>query len=130
MDLKSLEMAKRRVGGSFRLSVLLQKRIIELVRGAPPVVDQADRERSPIEVALREILEGKIDLEMIPEEEFERLVEQARLEKEGRVKAEQSEAADAFAPRTAMPTIDLADTGGGGGGGGAGGGGDNNPPAP
>jgi len=34
MDLKSIESAKRMVGGSFRLSVLLQKRIIELVRGA------------------------------------------------------------------------------------------------
>ena len=107
MDLKSLEEAKRLVGGSFRLSVLLQKRIIELVRGAPAVVDNAERERSPIEVALREVMEGKISLEMIPEEEFEKLVEQARLEKEGRVKAQQEGDSD-LGPRPSMPTIDLA----------------------
>jgi len=107
MDLKSLEQAKRRVGGSFRLSVLLQKRIIELVRGAPAAIDQPERERSPIDVALREILEGKIDLEQIPAEEFDGLVEQARLEKEGRVTATREEE-DAFTPRAAMPTIDLA----------------------
>lgn len=107
MDLKSLEMAKQRVGGAFRLSVLLQKRIIELVRGAPPAVDNADRERSPIDVALREILENKISLESISAEEFEKMVEQARLEKEGRVSATRDED-DTFAPRTPMPTIDLA----------------------
>ncbi len=84
MDLKSIETAKRMVGGSFRLSVLLQKRIIELVRGAPPVIESPEKERGPIEVALREILEGKISLEMIPSEDFEKLVEQARQEKEAR----------------------------------------------
>ena len=107
MDLKSLEVAKRRIGGSFRLSVLLQKRIIELVRGAPPVIDYPDRERSPIEIALREILEGKISLEMIPPEEYEKLVEQARLEKEGRVKARGDSELD-LGPRPSIPTIDLA----------------------
>ena len=40
MDLKRLEAAKVKVGGTFRLSVLMQKRIIELVRGAPPAIDQ------------------------------------------------------------------------------------------
>ena len=106
MDLKSLEEAKRRVGGSFRLSVLLQKRIIELVRGAPAVVEHAERERGPIDVALREILEGKISLEMIPQEEFDKLVEQARLEKEGRVGAHEPDTT--FGPRPSMPTIELA----------------------
>jgi len=107
MDLKSLEKAKRRIGGSFRLSVLLQKRIIELVRGAPPMIEGAERLRGPIDVALKEILEEKISLEMIPKEEFEQLVEQARLEKEGRVKAQGEPELD-LGPRAAMPTIDLA----------------------
>lgn len=106
MDLKSLEIAKRRVGGAFRLSVLLQKRIIQLVRGAPAVVENADREKSPMDVALREILEGKISLEPIPADEFEKLVEAARIEKEGRALSREDE--DAFVPRAAMPTIDLA----------------------
>jgi DNA-directed RNA polymerase subunit K/omega len=107
MDLKSLELAKRRVGGTFRLSVLLQKRIIELVRGAPATVDNAERERSPIEVALREVLEGKIELEMIPEVEFTKLVEQARLEKEGRARAQGEDE-----PETGIrPIIDVPDIG-------------------
>src|SRR5262245_60410888 len=110
MDLKSLESAKRRVGGSFKLSVLLQKRIIELVRGAPPLADLAEVERSPIEVALREILEGKIDLEMIPAAEFERLVEEARLAKEGQIAATK-DAELGFSIRSPAPTIDfVADT--------------------
>ncbi len=108
MDLRNLENAKRRVGGSFRLSVLLQKRIIELVRGAPPVIETGASAAGPIDIALREILEEKITLEMIPEDEFEKLVEQARLEKEGRIAAS-PEAESAFGPPpTAMPTIDLA----------------------
>ena len=113
MDLKSIEAAKRRVGGAFRLSVLLQKRIIELVRGAPPVIDHAEKERGPIEVALREILEGKISLEMIPSEDFDKLVEQARQEKEARAAARD---ADMGAPPPMMggmggmggATLDLA----------------------
>jgi DNA-directed RNA polymerase subunit K/omega len=88
MDLKSIETAKRMVGGSFRFSVLLQKRIIELVRGAPPVIENAEKERGPIEVALKEILAGKISLELIDSGEFEKLVEQARQEKEARAVAE------------------------------------------
>ena len=71
--------------------MLLQKRIIELVRGAPPVIESPEKERGPIEVALREILEGKISLEMIPSDDFEKLVEQARQEKEARGGREQDE---------------------------------------
>ncbi|MSR47744.1 MAG: hypothetical protein EXS13_11905 [Planctomycetes bacterium] len=91
MDLKSIEAAKRRVGGAFRLSVLLQKRIIELVRGAPSVIDHPERERGPIQIALKEILDGKISLEMIPPEAFDKLVEQARQEKEARSAARDAE---------------------------------------
>ncbi len=106
MDLKSIEAAKRMVGGSFRLSVLLQKRIIELVRGAPPVIENADKERGPIDVALREILEGKISLEMIAPEEFEKLVEQARQENEARAAAREAEVGTL--QKMGGPTIDLA----------------------
>jgi len=106
MDLKSIEAAKRMVGGSFRLSVLLQKRIIELVRGAPPVIENADKERGPIQVALREILEGKISLEMIAPDEFDKLVEQARIEREQRAAAHEADAG--VAPKPSLPTIDIA----------------------
>ena len=107
MDFKSLEEAKRKVGGAFRLSVLLQKRIIELVRGGqPPTVESAERERSPIDVALREIVEDKISLEAIDPEEFEGMVEEARIAKEGMAAARGDEDTR-VAPPTAMPTIDL-----------------------
>ena len=101
MDLKSLEKAKSKVGGSFRLSVLMQKRIIELVRGAPPAVENAERERGPIEVALREILEEKISLEMVDPEEYDRLVEEARSDRAGRADLEPEDAG----PRSSIPTI-------------------------
>jgi len=107
MDLKSIEAAKRMVGGSFRLSVLLQKRIIELVRGAPPVVENPEKERGPIEVALREILEGKISLEMIPAEDFERLVEQARQEKEARGGRDEGSGTGMGAPMRPPSPLDL-----------------------
>ena len=107
MDLKSIEAAKRMVGGSFRLSVLLQKRIIELVRGAPPVIENAEKERGPIEVALREILEGKISLEMIASEEFDKLVEQARQEKEARGGHEGDAGAGMGAPIKLPSPLDL-----------------------
>jgi len=107
MDLKSIESAKRMVGGSFRLSVLLQKRIIELVRGAPPVIESPEKERGPIEVALREILEGKISLEMIPSDDFEKLVEQARQEKEARGGREQDGVGMMGAPIKPPSPLDL-----------------------
>ena len=108
MDLKSIEAAKRSVGGSFRLSVLLQKRIIELVRGAPPVIENAERERGPIEIALREILENKISLEMVDSGEFEKLVEQARQDKESRTAGEAEAADAALPPRRPGPSFDIA----------------------
>jgi len=58
MDAKKLREAKKKIGNTFELTVLLQKRCQELVRGAPKLV-QADA-KSPIDVALEEILEGKI----------------------------------------------------------------------
>lgn len=49
------------VGGSFKLTALLQKRAVELMHGAPPLVDKFDR-RDIIGIALQEVLEGKIEL--------------------------------------------------------------------
>ena len=103
MDLKRLEAAKVKVGGSFRLSVLMQKRIIELVRGAPPAIDAAELERGPIEVSLREILEDKISLEMVDPAEYERRVEKARSDRSDRADLEPEDSG----PRSPIPTIDF-----------------------
>ncbi len=61
------------VGGSFKLTALLQNRVVELMRGAPPLVKAIDR-RDLIDIALREVLEGKITL--VPDTEEENLEEE------------------------------------------------------
>jgi DNA-directed RNA polymerase subunit K/omega len=58
MDSKKLREAKKKVGNTFALTVLLQKRCQELVRGAQKLVDFDAK--SPIDLALEEILQGKI----------------------------------------------------------------------
>lgn len=58
MDLKKLRDARAKIGSIFELTVLLQKRCRELVRGAQKLVDTAAR--NPIEIALEEVLQGKI----------------------------------------------------------------------
>ena len=49
-----------KVGGRFKLTALLQKRIRELVAGAPRLVDI--RSDNPIDVAIAEIRAGKVEL--------------------------------------------------------------------
>ena len=58
-DLKSEELVKK-LGGSFKLAVLLQKRMLELMQGARPLV--AREGLTDLELAIREVREGKIDL--------------------------------------------------------------------
>ncbi len=54
-------LAEQKIGGGrFKLTVLLQKRAVELMRGAPPLVKIESK--SPKDIALEEILAGKIEL--------------------------------------------------------------------
>lgn len=53
------------VGGSFRLTALLQKRVRELVRGQRPLFET--RERNYIKIAAEEMRRGLIEL--VPDEE-------------------------------------------------------------
>jgi DNA-directed RNA polymerase subunit K/omega len=50
----------KQVGGSFRLTALLQKRVRELVRGQKPLLET--RERNYIKIAAMELERGLIDL--------------------------------------------------------------------
>lgn len=51
-------------GGKFRFSVLLQKRVRQLVQGERPLVRVTEKERkNPIAVAVLEAREGKIWLD-------------------------------------------------------------------
>ena len=60
MDVDRLEHLTQKVGGRFRLTALLQKRLSELVKGSPPLVDLPSN--NFFEIALREIEEGRIEL--------------------------------------------------------------------
>ncbi len=49
-----------KVGGKFKLCTLIQKRVVQLMDGARPLVERNGR--SDIEVAIEEILQEKITL--------------------------------------------------------------------
>ena len=58
-ELKSDELIAK-VGGRFRLTALIQRRLVELLQGARPMVET--KGMSDIEVVVKEISEGKIDV--------------------------------------------------------------------
>ncbi|MBL7219321.1 MAG: DNA-directed RNA polymerase subunit omega [Phycisphaerae bacterium] len=60
-DLKSEELMKQ-VGGKFKLTALIQRRIKEIVHGARPLVEREDG-MTDLEVVVREIREGKISID-------------------------------------------------------------------
>ena len=50
-----------KVGGRFKLTSLIQKRWLELMRGARPLVDPAGK--TEMEIVMEEILEDKIGID-------------------------------------------------------------------
>jgi DNA-directed RNA polymerase subunit omega len=58
--IRIIDELETKVGGRFQLTALLQKRIRELVAGAPRLVDI--RSANPIDVAIEEIRAGKVQL--------------------------------------------------------------------
>ena len=68
MDLKKFEEAAKKYKLSpFKLSVFIQKRVRELVHGAPPLVNSDGPDH--IDVAMDEFIQGKTALEEGGEEE-------------------------------------------------------------
>ncbi|HEB53283.1 MAG TPA: hypothetical protein ENI87_08525 [bacterium] len=65
MDKSLPQELVRQVGGSFRLTALLQKRVRELVRGQRPLFET--RERNYIKIASEELRRGLIEL--VPDED-------------------------------------------------------------
>ncbi len=59
--LKSDEIV-RKVGGRFKLTALIQKRMIELMQGARPLIERR-RAMTDMEVVVQEILEDKIGID-------------------------------------------------------------------
>jgi DNA-directed RNA polymerase subunit K/omega len=58
MDPLKLRQARQKVGNTFALTVLLQKRCQELVRGAKRLVEEDIK--NPIDLALEEIVQGRV----------------------------------------------------------------------
>jgi DNA-directed RNA polymerase subunit K/omega len=65
MDQSLPQELVKQVGGSFRITALLQKRVRELVRGQKPLFET--RERNFIKIASEEFKRGLIEL--VPDEE-------------------------------------------------------------
>ncbi len=61
--LKSEDIVNR-IGGRFKLCALIQRRLVQLMDGARPLVDRQGR--SDLELAIEEIVQGKIVYEFDP----------------------------------------------------------------
>ena len=90
LDIDLEEELVQRVGGKFALTSLLQRRLVELNRGEPPLIKMEDDEDSldNRRIACREILEGKIVL--APRGEIEQRVEEEPRQIEAEPEAEPS----------------------------------------
>ena len=60
-DLKSTELIDK-VGGRFRLTALIQKRMSELVQGSRPLIEDTEG-KTMMEIIVQEILQDKIAID-------------------------------------------------------------------
>ena len=54
-----VEELSRNVGGRFKLTALIQKRLVELMEGARPLIENAEG-KTQMEIVVQEILQDKI----------------------------------------------------------------------
>ncbi|MCB9898321.1 MAG: DNA-directed RNA polymerase subunit omega [Planctomycetes bacterium] len=87
---KVMELADK-AGGLFRLTVLLQKRVRELVAGQPRLV--MTEEDDPIKIAMLEVEQGAIELVDLSDEELK------ALEAESQMASEEAEILEALRSR-------------------------------
>lgn len=52
----------RKIGGKFKLTALIQKRIVELMQGARPLIERTPG-MTDMELVIQEILEDKISID-------------------------------------------------------------------
>jgi len=57
-----------KLGGRFKLTVLIQRRWLQLMHDARPMVDPAGK--TPLEIVVQEIMEGKITARRLTPEEL------------------------------------------------------------
>jgi DNA-directed RNA polymerase subunit omega len=63
-ELNSDEIVKK-VGGRFKLTALVQKRMDELLQGARPLIEDTD-DMTMLEIVVQEILQDKITVDGVP----------------------------------------------------------------
>ena len=69
-ELKSEEIDKK-VGGRFKLTALVQKRLLELMQGSRPLIENTEG-KTMLQIVVQEILQDKITAEGMPvDEKFE-----------------------------------------------------------
>lgn len=68
-ELKNDDLINR-IGGRFKFTAMIQKRWRELMMGARPMIEPG--RLSPLEIAIKEIAEGKIHCEDIEDREDDR----------------------------------------------------------
>ncbi len=94
LDIDLEDELVQRVGGKFALTSLLQKRMVELNRGDPPLIEVEDSDEVDNRlIACQEILQGKITL--APRKELERGDAPAEEAKQIDAKGEATETDDA-----------------------------------
>jgi len=59
----------RKLGGRFKFTSLVQHRVRELMEGARPLVEREGR--SDFEIAVQEVVEGKIEYQTLEEQQAE-----------------------------------------------------------
>ncbi len=59
----------KKMGGRFKLVALIQRRWLQLMQGAPPMIET--KGLTDMEVVVREIVEGKIDMSLEDSPEVE-----------------------------------------------------------
>ena len=60
-ELKSTEITKK-VGGKFKLTALVQKRLAELMQGGRPLIENTEG-KTQLQIVIQEILQDKITID-------------------------------------------------------------------
>ncbi|MEE8142808.1 MAG: hypothetical protein V3T77_06885 [Planctomycetota bacterium] len=66
LDIEIEDLLVEKIGGKLRLTSLMQKRMVELKRGARPLVEM-DRNSHLVDIIVQEILQDKIELAPLEE---------------------------------------------------------------
>ena len=66
-DLKDVGIVNK-VGGRFKLSALIQKRMLEIMQGARPLIEDTEG-KTMMEIVVQEVKEDKITIDMSKSEE-------------------------------------------------------------